>query len=212
MRYELDEHGARRRGEVFVRHDRRARRGRASTASRSTRPATSTSCGPGGVWILSPDGRAARAAAAARGPAQPRLGRRRRPHALHHRPDRASTASAWTSRACRSQGDLMSKNLEPGTDPPRLRAARRERRRCTACRSCRATTAWSCMLGRGEHCPRERLQQREMVEFHEWCPVAFTELVTVLPNDLHDTYKMRIADGRPLDLPGRRPSSRSRGA
>ena len=44
-------------------------------------------CGPGGVWIISPDGRAPRPAAAARGPAQPRLGRRRRPHALHHRAD-----------------------------------------------------------------------------------------------------------------------------
>ena len=51
------------------------------------------------------------------------------------------------------------------------------------------------MLGRGEHCPRERQHQREMVKFHEWCPVAFTELVTVLPNDLHDTFKMRIATG-----------------
>jgi peroxiredoxin len=51
------------------------------------------------------------------------------------------------------------------------------------------------MLGRGEHCPRERQHQKEMVKFHEWCPVAFTELVTVLPNDLHDTFKMRIASG-----------------
>jgi len=51
------------------------------------------------------------------------------------------------------------------------------------------------MLGRGEHCPRERRQQREMVQFHAWCPVAFTEVVTILPNDLHDTYKMRIAAG-----------------
>jgi len=51
------------------------------------------------------------------------------------------------------------------------------------------------MLGRGEHCPRERQQQREMVLFHQWCPVAFTQLVTVLPNDLHDVYKMRIAAG-----------------
>ena len=25
------------------------------------------------------------------------------------------------------------------------------------------------MLGRGEHCPRERQQQREMVRFHQWC-------------------------------------------
>ena len=51
------------------------------------------------------------------------------------------------------------------------------------------------LLGRGEHCPRERQHQREMVRFSEWCPVAFTQLVTVLPNDLHDTNKMRIATG-----------------
>ena len=51
------------------------------------------------------------------------------------------------------------------------------------------------MLGRGEHCPRERQHQRELVRFHEWCPVAFTELVTILPNDLHDIFRMRIATG-----------------
>ena len=36
------------------------------------------------------------------------------------------------------------------------------------------------LLGRGEHCPRERQHQREMVRFHSWCPVAFTQLVTIL--------------------------------
>ena len=51
------------------------------------------------------------------------------------------------------------------------------------------------MLGRGEHCPRERQHPREMVKFHEWCDVAFTKVVTILPNDLHDTNKMRIATG-----------------
>jgi peroxiredoxin len=51
------------------------------------------------------------------------------------------------------------------------------------------------MLGRGEHCPRERQQQREMVKFHQWCDVAFTSVVTILPNDMHDTNKMRIAAG-----------------
>ena len=51
------------------------------------------------------------------------------------------------------------------------------------------------MLGRGEHCPRERQHQREMVVFHQWCAVAFTQLVTILPGALHDTYKMRIATG-----------------
>jgi len=51
------------------------------------------------------------------------------------------------------------------------------------------------MLGRGEHCPRERQQQREMLKFHEWCAVAFTQVVTVLPNSLHDTYRLRISTG-----------------
>jgi peroxiredoxin len=51
------------------------------------------------------------------------------------------------------------------------------------------------MLGRGEHCPRERQHQREMLQFHQWCAVAFTELVTVLPNTLHDVYRMKVATG-----------------
>jgi peroxiredoxin len=51
------------------------------------------------------------------------------------------------------------------------------------------------MLGRGEHCPRERQHQREMLKFYEWSSVAFTQLVTVLPNDLHDVYKLKISTG-----------------
>jgi peroxiredoxin len=51
------------------------------------------------------------------------------------------------------------------------------------------------MLGRGEHCPRERQHQFEMLKLQQWQPVAFTAMVTVLPNDLHDTYKMKIATG-----------------
>jgi peroxiredoxin len=51
------------------------------------------------------------------------------------------------------------------------------------------------MLGRGEHCPRERQHQREMLRFYEWCSVAFTQLVTVLPNTLHDVYKLKISTG-----------------
>ena len=51
------------------------------------------------------------------------------------------------------------------------------------------------MLGRGEHCPRERQHQREMLKFHEWCSVAFTELVTILPNELHDVFKLKISTG-----------------
>jgi peroxiredoxin len=51
------------------------------------------------------------------------------------------------------------------------------------------------LLGRGEHCPRERQHLREMLTFHQWCAVGFTRLVTVLPNDVPDTNKMRIATG-----------------
>jgi peroxiredoxin len=50
-------------------------------------------------------------------------------------------------------------------------------------------------LGRGEHCPRERQHHKELLRLQELVPVAFTQLVTVLPNDQHDTNKMRIATG-----------------
>jgi peroxiredoxin len=50
-------------------------------------------------------------------------------------------------------------------------------------------------LGRGEHCPRERQHQRELLRFYEWCSVAFTQLVTILPNDLHDVLKLKISTG-----------------
>jgi peroxiredoxin len=51
------------------------------------------------------------------------------------------------------------------------------------------------MLSRGEHCPRERAHQREMVKFHEYSDLAFTRQVTIVPNNLHDTYKLRISSG-----------------
>jgi len=50
-------------------------------------------------------------------------------------------------------------------------------------------------LSRGEHCPRERQHHRELLRFHELCSVAFTELVSLLPNDLHDAYKLKISTG-----------------
>jgi peroxiredoxin len=50
-------------------------------------------------------------------------------------------------------------------------------------------------LGRGEHCPRERAHHKELLKLQELVPVAFTSLVTVLPNNLHDTNKMKIATG-----------------
>jgi peroxiredoxin len=51
------------------------------------------------------------------------------------------------------------------------------------------------LLGRGEHCPRERQHQREMLKFYEWCATAVTELVTILPNNLHDVLKLRMTTG-----------------
>ena len=49
------------------------------------------------------------------------------------------------------------------------------------------------MLGRGEHCPRERQHQKELIKLYEWCTVGFTSMVTVLPNDRHETYKLKIS-------------------
>lgn len=51
------------------------------------------------------------------------------------------------------------------------------------------------MLGRGEHCPRERQHQREMIKFHQWSAVAFTKMATILPNSQHDTSRMRTSTG-----------------
>lgn len=50
-------------------------------------------------------------------------------------------------------------------------------------------------LSRGEHCPRERQMHRELLRFHEWCSVAFTSLVSLLPNDQHETSKLKISTG-----------------
>jgi peroxiredoxin len=88
----------------------------------------------------------------------------------------------------------MSKGLEPGATLPDfvLPDENGAKHRLS---TLQGDNAMILMLGRGEHCPRERQHQREMVKFHEWCPVAFTEVVTVLPNELHDVYKMKIATG-----------------
>jgi peroxiredoxin len=50
-------------------------------------------------------------------------------------------------------------------------------------------------LSRGEHCPRERMFHHELLRFHEWCAVAFTQLVSILPNDAHDLYRLKIGTG-----------------
>jgi peroxiredoxin len=88
----------------------------------------------------------------------------------------------------------MSKGLTPGAALPDF-ALPDETGTMRRLSELQGDDAMIVMLSRGEHCPRERQHQREMLMFHQWCTVAFTQLVTILPNDLHDTYKMRISTG-----------------
>ncbi len=88
----------------------------------------------------------------------------------------------------------MSRNLTPGATLPDF-ALPDDEGTIHRLSELQGDDAMVLMIGRGEHCPRERRHQQEMVRFSEWCPVAFTQLVTVLPNDQHDTNKMRIATG-----------------
>jgi peroxiredoxin len=88
----------------------------------------------------------------------------------------------------------MSRNLEPGTTIPdfELRDENGDLHRLS---ELQGDSVMVLHLSRGEHCPRERMHHRELLRFHEWCSVAFTELVSVLPNDLHDVYKLKISTG-----------------
>ena len=88
----------------------------------------------------------------------------------------------------------MSRNLEPGTTIPdfELPDENGEMHRLSELQGDNHLVVH---LSRGEHCPRERQHHRELLTFHEWCAVAFTELVSILPNDLHDTSKLKISTG-----------------
>ena len=88
----------------------------------------------------------------------------------------------------------MSKNLEPGSQIPDFRLPD-EDGRFHRLSELQGDDVMVLMLGRGEHCPRERMHQFEMVQFHRWCDLAFTRLVTILPNEAHDVFKLRISAG-----------------
>jgi peroxiredoxin len=88
----------------------------------------------------------------------------------------------------------MSKGLEPGMKLPDFELAD-ENGELHKLSDLQGDDLMVLMLGRGEHCPRERQHQREMLKFHEWSAVAFTQLVTVLPNDLHDVSRLRLSTG-----------------
>ena len=88
----------------------------------------------------------------------------------------------------------MSKNLEPGTTIPdfELPDEEGELHRLS---ELQGDNVLVLHLSRGEHCPRERQHHRELLHFHELCSVAFTELVTIMPNVLHDVFKLKISTG-----------------
>jgi peroxiredoxin len=88
----------------------------------------------------------------------------------------------------------MSKNLEPGTTIPdfELPDEEGELHRLS---ELQGDDVLVLHLSRGEHCPRERQHHRELLHFHELCSVAFTELVTIMPNVLHDVFKLKISTG-----------------
>jgi peroxiredoxin len=88
----------------------------------------------------------------------------------------------------------MSKNLEPGTTIPdfELPDENGEMHRLS---DLQGDNYLVLQIGRGEHCPRERRHHVELLRFHEWCGLAFTELVTILPNSQHDAYRIKIGTG-----------------
>jgi peroxiredoxin len=53
------------------------------------------------------------------------------------------------------------------------------------------------LLSRGRHCPREQHHHRELLKLHEWCQVAYTRMVTIAANDLHDLNSFKIAVAAP---------------
>jgi peroxiredoxin len=88
----------------------------------------------------------------------------------------------------------MSKNLEPGSTIPdfELPDENGEPQRLS---EIQGDNLLVLHLSRGEHCPRERMHHRELLRFHEWCSVAFTELVTLMPNTQHDVLRLKIGTG-----------------
>jgi peroxiredoxin len=88
----------------------------------------------------------------------------------------------------------MSRNLELGTAIPDFELPDESGER-HALSALQGDDLLVLHLSRGEHCPRERMHHRELLRFHEWSAVAFTQLVSVLPNSLHDVSRMKIGTG-----------------
>jgi peroxiredoxin len=88
----------------------------------------------------------------------------------------------------------MSRNLEPGTVIPDFRLPD-ENGNMHSLSELQGDGALVLHLSRGEHCPRERMHHRQLLGFHELCPVAFTELVTIMPNNQHDVFRLKASTG-----------------
>jgi peroxiredoxin len=88
----------------------------------------------------------------------------------------------------------MLKNLQPGDTFPDFELPD-ENGQLHKLSELQGTNPMVLQLGRGEHCPRERQHHRELLKFHEWCGVLESELVTIVPNNLHDTLKLKMTTG-----------------
>ncbi|HUO72242.1 MAG TPA: SMP-30/gluconolactonase/LRE family protein [Solirubrobacteraceae bacterium] len=135
--------------------------------------------------------------AAARGAAQPRMGRRRRPRAVRDGADERLPHPIDDTRhpppLARPEGaDTVSDKLQPGMMLPDFELPD-ENGVMHRLSELQGDEPMVVLLGRGEHCPRERQHQRELIKLYEWCVVGFTNMVTILPNDQHETYKLKIS-------------------
>jgi peroxiredoxin len=101
---------------------------------------------------------------------------------------------ATATKARRTRKDSRASWIEPGSQFPDFQLPD-ENGVMHRLSDLQGDDAMVLMLGRGEHCPRERQHQRAMVEFHRWSLVAFTQMVTIIPNSEHDAYRMKIAAG-----------------
>ena len=82
-----------------------------------------------------------------------------------------------------------------GFDAPRLRAAATRRARMHRLSELQGDNPMVLMLGRGEHCPRERQHQRRCSSSTSGARWRSPSSSPSLPNDLHDVFKLKIATG-----------------
>jgi peroxiredoxin len=88
----------------------------------------------------------------------------------------------------------MSRNLEPGTTIPDFELPD-DSGVMHRLSELQGDNVLVLHLSRGEHCPRERMHHHEFLKFYEWAALAFTELVSILPNTLHETYRLKLSTG-----------------